>query len=130
MTDITVYTTGTQQAEKRDWLLSQHGTEPGTNPGITLDASLFTAGTHYPNGYLPSGTAISPAGGPYSGTGACAGLLFSSVKVPSTTSKIGAALVVHGFVKTSRLPFSSGTGSLGAGGVAALPQITFSSTAD
>ena len=124
MTDISVSTIG-YQAEKRSWLLSQHGTDPGTNPGITLDASLFTAGTHYPNGYLPSGTVISPAGGPYSGTGAVAGILLASVRIPSGTAKVGGALLVHGFVKTSKLPFASGAGSLGAGGAAALPLIHF-----
>lgn len=124
MTDISVSTIG-YQAEKRSWLLSQHGTDPGTNPGITLDASLFTAGTHYPNGYLPSGTVISPAGGPYSGTGAVAGILLASVRIPSASAKVGGALLVHGFVKTNKLPFSSGAGSLGAGGAAALPLIHF-----
>lgn len=124
MTEISVVTTG-YQAEKRSWLLGPHGTDPGSNRGITLDASLFTAATHFPNGYLPSGTAISPAGGPYSGTGACAGLLFSSVKFTTATSKVGGALLNHGYVNTSKLPFSSGTGSLGAGGAAALPLITF-----
>jgi hypothetical protein len=124
MTDISVTTVG-YQAEKRSWLLGPHGTEPGAQRGITLDASLFTAGTHYPNGYLPSGTAISPAGGPYSGTGACAGLTFSSVRIPSATSKVATGLVVHAFVNTNKLPFPSGTGSLGAGGAAALPLIVF-----
>lgn len=124
MTEIAVTSTG-YQAEKRSWLLGPHGTEPGANRGITLDASLFTAATHFPNGYIPSGTALSPAGGPYSGTGACAGLLFSSVRVSSATAKIGGAAVVHGFVNTNKLPFSSGTGSLGAGGAAALPLIVF-----
>ena len=124
MTEIAVSTTGFQ-AENRSWLWGPHGTEPGTNPGITLDASLFTAGTHYPDGYIPSGTVISPAGGPYSGTGAAAGILFSSVRVSSGTAKIGAALVVHGFVRPNRLPRQSGTGSLGAGGQAALPLIHF-----
>lgn len=125
MTEISV-TTAAYQVEKRSWLRSQHGTNPGDNPGKTLDASLFTAGTHYPNGYLPSGTAISPAGGPYSGTGACAGLTMASVKIPSSTAKVGIGLVIRGSVNTAKLPFSSGTGSLGAGGVAALPLIEFS----
>lgn len=124
MTEISVTTTG-YQAEKRSWLLSQHGTGPGTNPGITVDASLFTAATHFPNGYLPSGTVLSPAGGPYSGTGATGGILFGSLRISSPTAKVGGAVVVHGFVKTSRLPFQSGTGSLGAGGAAALPLIHF-----
>lgn len=127
MTEITV-SSAAYQVEKRSWLLSQSGQGPGENPGITLDASLFTAGTHYPNGYIPSGTVLSPAGGPYSGTGASAGLLHSSVRVSSGTAKIGAAVVVSGFVATSKLPFSSGAGSLGAGGAAALPGIHFTNT--
>lgn len=215
MTDISVQTTS-YQVENRSWLLSPHGTEPGTTPSITLDVSAFTANVHYPNGYIPSGTNLAKlssglygpyavsnevqtvteggsgltsftltysgqttsslaaaataaqvqaalealsnvgsgnvvvsgnAGGPYTvtfqgalagtdvaqmtstptgGTGTvtvatttaggtetggqdvCAGHLFSSVKVPNindTTKDVGAALLVHGFVKLSRLPF-------------------------
>lgn len=124
MTEIAVTTTG-YQAEKRSWLLGPHGVGPGDNRGITIDASLFTPATHYPNGYLPSGTVISPAGGPYSGTGAAAGILFGSLKISSPTAKVGGALVRHGFVNTLKLPFQSGAGSLGAGGAAALPLIDF-----
>lgn len=124
MTEIAV-TSASYQTEKRSWLLGPHGVGPGDNPGITLDASLFTAATHYPNGYIPSGTVISPAGGPYSGTGAVGGILFSSVRVSSGTAKIGAALVRHGFVRESKLPFSSGAGSLGANGKAGLPLVDF-----
>lgn len=72
MTDISVAVTS-YQVEKRAWLLSQHGTDPGTTPSITLDVSAFTAGVHYPNGYIPSGTPlakITATGlyGPYSVT--------------------------------------------------------------
>lgn len=221
MTDISVTTTSFQ-VEKRAWLLSPHGTDPGTTPGITLDISAFTSSVHYPNGYIPSGTPLAKitatglygpysvtdevqtiteggsgltsftltfsgqttasiaaaataaqvqsalealsnigagnvsvsgsAGGPYTvnfigalldtnvaqmtatptggtgtvtiatttgggteGTGGlevCAGLLFSSVKVPSLTDNTkdaGGALLVHGFVKLSKLPFSLDT---------------------
>jgi hypothetical protein len=125
MTDISVTTTG-YQAENRSWLLGPHGTGPGDNPGITIDAALFTAATHFPNGYLPSGTVLTPAGGPYGGTGAAAGILFSSVRIPTPTSRVGGAVVRHGFVRTGRLPFQTGAGSLGAGGAAALPLIDFS----
>lgn len=217
MTDISVSSVS-YQVEKRSWLLSPHGTDPGTTPSITLDVSAFTAGTHYPNGYIPSGTNLAKitasglygpytvsnevqtlteggsgltsftvtfggqttaanaalvtadqlkanlealstigagnvtvtgaAGGPYTvtfvgalagtdvaamtttptgGTGTvtvatgtaggtegsgglevCAGHLFSSVKVPNTadtTKDVGGALLVHGFVKLSKLPF-------------------------
>lgn len=217
MTDISVSTLA-YQVDDRSWLLSQHGTDPGTTPSITLDVSAFTAGTHYPNGYIPSGTNLSKitanglygpytvtneiqtvteggagltsftltysgqttaslaalanaaqvqaalealsnigagnvtvtgaAGGVYTvtfigalagtdvaqmtatptggsgtvtvatgtaggteGTGGlevCSGHLFAAVKVPNladTTKDVGGALLVHGFVKLSRLPF-------------------------
>jgi hypothetical protein len=125
MTYIGVESTA-YQVEKRSWLLSQHGTDPGTNPNIVLDVSTFTAATHYPNGYLLSGivlgiiTATSNANvtvvGPYddslaTGQQVAAGILFSSVKVPSltdTTKDPGGAMVVHGFVKRSKLPIANG----------------------
>lgn len=71
MTDISVSSVA-YQVEKRSWLLSQHGTDPGTTPSITLDVSAFTPATHYPNGYLLSGIVLGriTAGGkfgPYSG---------------------------------------------------------------
>jgi hypothetical protein len=52
------------------WLGSAHGTD--ACPSITLDTSAFTAGTHYPNGYFPSGLPlgkITSSGmyGPYAG---------------------------------------------------------------
>ena len=58
MTSIDVMPT-TTPVDKRSWLLSPHGTEPGATLSITLDVSAFTAGTHYPAGYLPSGTVLS-----------------------------------------------------------------------
>lgn len=71
-TDISVQSTQFQ-VEKRSWLLSPHGTEPGSTPSVTLDISAFTQGTHFPNGYIPSGMhlgKITASGlyGPYSGT--------------------------------------------------------------
>lgn len=59
MTTRTGVTRTNFQAPKRDWLLGLHGTEGGMNPTATLDVSAFTAGTHYPNGYIPSGTVVS-----------------------------------------------------------------------
>lgn len=222
------------QIEKRSWLLSQHGTDPGTTPSIVLDVSAFTAAIHYPNGYIPSGCPLAEitatpgkygpysvsdevqtvteggagltsftltfsgqttaaiaaaataaqvqaalealsnidvgdvavsgaAGGPYTvtfggkladtdvaqmtatptgGTGTvtvatttaggtegagglavCKGLLFGSTVVPNlidTTVDVGAAMVVHGFVKLSRLPFT-----LDANGQADLKLVHF-----
>jgi hypothetical protein len=125
MTDISVSTTAFQ-VEKRSWLLSPHGTDSGTTPSVTLDVSSFTPATHYPNGYFPSGivlgtiTASSTNGawvvGPYDdtavdGRATAVGILFGSVKVPNvadTTKDVGAAMLVHGFVKISKLPIANG----------------------
>ncbi|MDN4174727.1 head decoration protein [Nocardioides sp. SOB77] len=113
MSDISLTTTS-HQVEKRSWLLSQWGQGPGENPVIVLDKSAFTAGTHYPNGYIPSGEPlgkITATGlyGPYDNAAAdgretLAGFLHSSVKVPASDTDPGGALVVAGFVKESKLP--------------------------
>jgi len=127
-TDISVQTTS-YQVEKRDWLLSQHGTDPGTTPAIVLYIPAFTPGTHYPNGYIPSGTVLglmtSGAGagmyGPYDdaatdGRQVAAGHQFSYTRAVgdngSPLTRVGNALLVHGFVHPGRLPFQSGSGSL------------------
>lgn len=123
MTDISVATT-TYQAEDRSWLLSQWGQGPGENPSIVLDVSAFTKNTHYPNGFIPSGThlgkitATSDANktvvGPYDdaavdGRQVCFGFLHSATKVPDVndnTKDVGAAAVRMGVIKLSRLPFT------------------------
>ena len=141
MTDISVETTNFQ-VEKRGWLWGPHGTEPGATPSITLDISTFTAGTHYPNGYIPSGTAlakITASGlyGPYDSTASDgrqtpangAYLLFSSVKAINgngvALAKVGAAGVVHAFVDPNRLPFTSGAGAALAAFKTAMPLIVW-----
>lgn len=118
MTYIGVTSTS-YQVENRSWLLGPFGTGPGENPSITLDVSAFTAATHYPNGYFPSGLAlgrITASGlyGPYDnaavdGRETAAGLLFSSVKVPNTadtTQDVGGALLVRGDVNAAKLPLA------------------------
>ena len=129
-----VETTATYMADSRPWLYGPHGTEPGANPNITLDISAFTPATHYPNGFIPSGTVlgkITATGlyGPYNdaagdGTQTASGLLFDAVQpVADTTKDIGSALFVHGFVRATKLPFQSGTGSIDANGKVDLPLI-------
>lgn len=68
--DLSVRTTD-YLVEDRSWLGSAHGTTATRT--ITLDTSAFTEGTHYPNGYVPSGMVlarITASGlyGPYAGT--------------------------------------------------------------
>lgn len=45
------------QVEDHSWLGSAHGTD--STETITLDVSAFTANTHYPNGYILSGTPLA-----------------------------------------------------------------------
>ncbi|MGC0365011.1 hypothetical protein ABH922_002995 [Rhodococcus sp. 27YEA15] len=116
MTSVAVRTTD-YQSENRSWLLSAHGTDPGTNPSITLDVSKFTAATHFPKGYIPSGVVIAKITatglyGPFDkaatdGRQTNAAHLFGSLNVVGLT-KVGGAAVVHGFVKESRLPAGHG----------------------
>ncbi|QOH55250.1 head decoration protein [Rhodococcus rhodochrous] len=114
MTSISVKRTE-HQVENRSWLASQHGTDH--KPSVTLDVSTFTQAAHYPNGYIPSGIVvgkITATGlyGPYSATASdgrevAAGHLYNSVSVVGET-KVGNALIVHGFVSESRLPSGHG----------------------
>jgi hypothetical protein len=141
MTDISVTTTASQ-VENRSWLLSgPEGVGPGWTPSVTLDISKFTAGTHYPNGYIPSGTALAKVTatglyGPYDSTasdgreivtGDRNGLLFGSVPVRSGSTKVGGARVIHGVVDETKLPFQSGAGAVSATLKTALRLIFFQS---
>jgi hypothetical protein len=126
-----VPTTETIGQDDQRWLGSAHGTSAGDS--ITLDASAFTAGTHYPNGYLPSGTALSfntstTKYGPYTtgganGTGTAAGYLLTPVQIKSGTSTPSGVLYWHGEVVTAYLPFQSGAGSIDTTGKGQLAQI-------
>lgn len=116
--DISVSVVNTQ-VEDRSWLSSDFGCdEPRT---VTLDISAFTAGTHYPNGYIPSGVVIgriTATGlyGPYNnalstGQEVAAGILFSSVKVPNpavTTIDAAGAMLEMGLIVESKLPTGNG----------------------
>lgn len=99
--------------DDQSWLGSAHGTESARS--ITLDTSAFTANTHYPNGYFPSGLPlgkITASGlyGPYNnansdGTETLVGFLFCAVDAPSvnTLDPVG-ALFDHGKVREAKLP--------------------------
>lgn len=63
-------TTKSWSVEDRSWLASRDGTQ--FTMSITLDVSKFTANTHYPAGFIKSGTVLSKLTsglyGPYAGT--------------------------------------------------------------
>lgn len=95
------------------------------NRGGTLDISAFTANTHYPNGYIPAGTAVGVLSAthlfvPYNNAGSggaevCAGLTAEDVIVPDpldTTKDAPFALMEDCIVVQAKLPFQSGTGSI------------------
>ena len=62
--------TETFYQDDQTWLGSAHGTSSARS--ITLDTSAFTEGTHYPNGYFPSGLPLGKitASGKYGPYGA------------------------------------------------------------
>lgn len=112
--DLTVTSESFGQ-DNQSWLGASHGTDLGRS--ITLDTSAFTAGTHYPDGYFPSGLPlgkITASGlyGPYDnaasdGTEVLAGFLLTPVKPGSpTTVDVGGVLFEHGRVVEANLPIA------------------------
>lgn len=67
--DISVRTEGPYTVEDRSWLGSAHGTT--ATRSIVIDPALFTKATHFPAGYLKSGTWLAQHDdgrwGPYGG---------------------------------------------------------------
>ncbi len=108
--DISVRTKGPYRAEDRSWLGSAHGTTATRT--VTLDTSAFTQATHYPNGYIASGTLVSLQAnglwGPYTGGASASGHLFNSTEVRVGGPDVGAPVLEHGVVFVPNLPANSG----------------------
>lgn len=95
----------------QSWLGSAHGIANARTE--VLDISTFTASTHYPNGYIPSGTPVAKVGGvlvPYvateattTGNGVLAGFVLTDQPVVGTAD-FGVPLLDHGRVIVSKLP--------------------------
>lgn len=99
----------------QSWLGSDHGLANART--AVLDVSTFTAGTHFPNGYIPSGLPVALVGGvlvPYdategttTGAGILAGFVLTDQKVIGpTTPDFGVPLLDHGRVKVANLPIT------------------------
>lgn len=129
MTDITV-SSSTYQTTNRSWLLGEAegtgGAPTLSTEGLPIAYASFTSGTHYPNGYLPSGLVLALAtGGTYSGklvpyanggangAGTAVGLLYNDTKVPTDLTTKASTAYVRAFaaVSESRLPSNSGIDS-------------------
>ena len=103
------------------WLGSTHGI--GNARTETLNTSAFTKATHYPDGYIKSGTPVALVAGllvPYdatpaaeAGAGILAGFVLTDQAVVDPAAKIAVPLLDHGRVKTSKLPvaFTAPTGA-------------------
>lgn len=136
MTDILVETRSYGPGD-RGWLKEISGVQSSTvstrSAGL-IDFTTFTANTHYPNGYLPSGMVLGKVtatgrlapynNGASDGTQTAVGFLYNDVRVPTPTSARVAATVVDAFarVSVSKLPANHG---LDAAGQADLPLIRF-----
>jgi hypothetical protein len=98
-------------AGDQSWLDSDHGLRNARTE--VLDISTFTSGTHYPNGYIPSGTPLAKVGGmvvPYTsaeatttGAGVLAGHLLTDQPVVGTND-FAVAVFSHGRVKAAKVP--------------------------
>jgi len=97
----------------QSWLGSTHGIANARTE--VLDISTFTASTHYPNGYIPSGLPVAKVGGvlvPYDateGTTTAAGVLAGFVLTDQPvvgTADFGVPLLDHGRVITTKLPIA------------------------
>ena len=91
----------------RTWLGSNHALENAQTGSV--DVSAFTAGTHYPGGFLPSGTRVNAANldamVPFTDTaGAVLGFLVDDIPVSGLDDYVSAAFLWHGRIKTNRLP--------------------------
>lgn len=114
--------------DRRDWLGSQHGTDAPVP--VTLDVTKFTAGTHYPDGFIKSGIPLGKvtAGGLYGpydnaatdGRETCVGFLFTAQDVNArgvTSTKVVGSMLLHCFIREAKLPVTidaAGKTDLGA----------------
>lgn len=98
----------------QSWLASSHGIRNCRT--VTVNVSAFTAGTHFPNGYIKSGTPFAIVSGlavPYTsaegtttGAGILAGHLFTDQSVVGTAN-FSVPMLDHGRVKAAKVPQGS-----------------------
>lgn len=117
MTNIQVRKTSEYQAENRTWIYSDPG--QWTRASGTLDVTTFTKTTHYPDGYIPSGTVLgvitaSHKLGPYDSTATDGretpvGFLYDSDTVhDGVDSSVVPVMFQGGGINEHKLPVNSG----------------------
>lgn len=94
----------------QSWLGSTHGIA-NARTGI-IDISTFTANTHYPNGFIPSGFPVAFVSGVYvpydvtAGTTTGAGILAGHILTDQAvvgTADFAAPILDHGRVKVAKI---------------------------
>lgn len=90
------------------WLGSTHGIRNART--AVIDISAFTAATHYPDGYLRSGTEVNAADEtaikPYTGAaGEKLGYLLTDQRVVGNQD-FGAPILRHGIINIPKLPIA------------------------
>lgn len=105
--------TETFGAGDQSWLGSDHGI--GNCRTALLDISAFTSGTHYPDGYIPSGLPVAEVSGvlvPYvategttTGAGVLAGFVFTDQSTDGVED-LPVPVLDHGRVKVANLPIA------------------------
>jgi hypothetical protein len=123
MTDIAVETTS-YLTEDRSWLIDSL---PWSTEFGRLDFALFTAGTHYPNGFLFSGIVLGKVTtggllGPYNdgasdGRQTAVGILYNATKVPTLLTRRVSVAYVRSFAAISVAKLATGNGLDAAGQV-------------
>ena len=98
-------------AGNQSWLGSGHGIGNGRTE--LLDISTFTGATHFPSGYIPSGTPVAKVGGvlvPYddtqatvTGAGVLAGFILTDQTVVGAND-FAVPVIDHGRVIAAKLP--------------------------
>lgn len=121
------------------WLGSRHGTE--TPQTCTIVTATLTAGTHYPNGFVPAGMPLGKftSGGnagkfgllnasASDGSQTLWGFLLHSQEVLDSTQNITASLIERGRIKLFNLPVMYSS-LLTSGVQAANPRFVYVATA-
>lgn len=90
----------------KSWLDTTHGVYNAQT--ATLDIASFTAGTHYPDGYVPAGTPVNAADRkavkPWTAAeGEVLGFLYDDRAVDGQT-KVTGPVLLHGGIRVKRLP--------------------------
>jgi len=110
--------TGTRSGDQR-WIGSRHALDSAKTG--TVSVSTFTKATHYPDGYLKSGTPVNAADPsvlkPFTGgTGEVLRFLKDNHDIEAGINEVQVAYLWHGLIYTNRLPVALPDGTVASGG--------------